>query len=239
MTAPSFLKEASSCICDLLFPRRCCSCLRAMAASSPLCELCEYELAVSTRARCYTCASARGGQTLSAPGPCDPEAEHAYVRSGFLMRGPGADLIHAFKYGGAPSLAGFIAARMAAAWMPGRGPVPDYLVPVPLHKNRERERGYNQSRLLAEELTARCGVLTAPGLLVRTRATAAQATLRPELRAANVSGAFATSLAEAVRGKNILLIDDVATTGSTLRACTEVLRRSGCAHVSALVGALS
>jgi ComF family protein len=155
------------------------------------------------------------------------------------MRGSGADLIHAFKYGGAPSLAGFIAARMAAAWMPGSGPVPDYLVPVPLHKNRERERGYNQSRLLAEQLTARCGVLTAPGLLVRTRATAAQATLRPELRAPNVSGAFATSLAEAVRGKNILLIDDVATTGSTLRECTEVLRRSGCAHVSALVGALS
>jgi predicted amidophosphoribosyltransferase len=217
--------------CELLFPRRCFSCSGSLPVSPrllPLCEDCERELVGPHGPVCYACG---GDGTLSAAVASgrrcsEPGHEHFKVFAGFLMRGPGADLVHALKYSRAKVVAPFVAARMLSAWSLA-------------WESRERERGFNQSRLLAEELTRATGVLTAPDLLRRARATAAQAGLRRESRGANVSGAFAAPFPSALRGRRIVLIDDVVTTGATLGACVEVLHGCGAAGAVAVAGALS
>jgi ComF family protein len=249
LTAAAAVRASVESACELLFPRRCFSCLGRLseraAESAPLCDACERELVGPHGPVCYACTAGRtlSGASHSGRRCVDPGHEHFKVFAGFLMRGPGADLIHALKYARATVLAPFVAERMLSAWTAlrasGDAGRADYLVPVPLHRGRERERGFNQSRLLAEELTRATGVLTAPDLLARVRPTAAQAGLRRGARAANVDGAFAAPFPGALRGRRIVLVDDVATTGATLGACAEVLLRSGAAGAVAIVGALS
>ena len=112
----------------------------------------------------------------------------------------------------------------------------DAVVPVPLHAQRRRERGYNQSELLAAALCRRSGLALAPDLLERQKETRAQVGLGALERQANVAGAFAARPAAA--GRHILLIDDVYTTGATLRACAQALHEAGATQVSALTLAL-
>ena len=115
------------------------------------------------------------------------------------------------------------------------------MVPVPLFRLRERERGFNQARLLAEGLKRgiekRQGgrvVRLDQGLLVRTRATLPQAGLKVQARKENVRGAFAVARPEFVRGRQVVLVDDVMTTGATLSACASALKKAGAGNVFAL-----
>jgi ComF family protein len=118
---------------------------------------------------------------------------------------------------------------------------PPVIVPVPLFHSRERERGFNQSRLLAEGLRNRIEkhpggrkIVVDARLLVRTRATAPQVRLKFQARKENVRGAFAVAKPESVRGRSVLLVDDVMTTGATLSACAAALKKAGAAKVIAL-----
>lgn len=155
------------------------------------------------------------------------------IRAAFPYRDPVPALLHAFKYRGlAPSglaLAGWMAGCL------GRFPElgePDALVPVPLHPVRLRERGFNQSDVLAEAVArrARRPLLR---LLERTRATRAQWRLGRGAREGNLAGAF-RALAR-LDGRRVLLIDDVCTTGETLEGCARVLKAAGAARVAAFV----
>lgn len=231
----------ASSVLELVFPRRCFSCGLRTAGPSPLCRRCEDQLTGPRGPLCYACHSDKTLSSVHTSGQDCAQAGHKHFRvsAGFLMRGPGADLIHRLKYSGATSLAPFIAGRMLAAWAQGPGDAPDFIVPVPLHERRLKERGYNQSLLLAERLSVGMGALTVSSLLVRVRPTRAQAGLAGALRPGNVEGAFDAPNPSALEGRTAMLVDDVATTGATLRTCAEVLLRSGVIHVSALVGALS
>lgn len=105
----------------------------------------------------------------------------------------------------------------------------DCVVPVPLHEKREKERGYNQSAVLAKELCKRYNLLMREDLLIKVRNTPKQSTLSAEARAKNLRGAYAVS--SECRDMSILLVDDVRTTGSTLKVCSAALRREGAVRV--------
>lgn len=115
------------------------------------------------------------------------------------------------------------------------------VVPVPLFESRERERGFNQARLLAEGLTRRLAKLpdgkklrVEVGLVVRTRQTQPQTGLKFKARRENVRGAFAVAKPELLPGRQVILVDDVMTTGATLSACGDALKKAGAGKVFAL-----
>jgi competence protein ComFC len=110
----------------------------------------------------------------------------------------------------------------------------DYLVPVPLDRRRKRERGFNQSQRLARELARTRRLKVLERCLVKTKAVPPQTTLEGPARETNVRGAYAVRGSTKVRGKVVLLVDDVFTTGSTLRECSRVLKDAGAKDVRAL-----
>jgi ComF family protein len=141
-------------------------------------------------------------------------------------------LVGRLKYGDRPELARFCARLMAAAgrdlW--AREPV---LVPVPLHAGRLRFRRYNQSLLLACELGKLTGLDVDPHFVMRHRNTRQQVGLSGDGRLRNVQGAFSAHprLVERLRGQAVVLVDDVYTTGATVKSVTRVLRRAGAGDV--------
>lgn len=143
--------------------------------------------------------------------------------------------LHQLKYSGERRLSVPLGAAMAARWQ-AVGAGGELLVPVPVHAERARQRGYDQAALLAAETSAGLAVPW-KAVLVRTRHTRPQFELGRRARCTNVSGAFALACHAQevlIRGKWIVLVDDVATTGSTLVACAEALHGAGALAVSAL-----
>lgn len=111
----------------------------------------------------------------------------------------------------------------------------DLIVPVPLHRSRERERGYNQSELIARSLGDALKKPVYEDILVRRRRTRSQATLSAVERRRNVSGAFLVERPEQVEGRRIALVDDVVTTGATADACSEALLDAGAEDIFVVV----
>jgi ComF family protein len=171
------------------------------------------------------------------PGYCDQCAGGKFyvsaLRSAAIYAEPLSRVIHQFKYEGRPALHQPLGQLLAAYWHT-RSVSADLVAPVPLHENRQRARGFNQSELLATVLCRQVGLpLLQPGVLARTRDTEQQMLLKPAERRANVQNAFCWR-GPSLNGSKVLLIDDVATTGSTLEACAEVLLASGAGKVWAL-----
>lgn len=154
------------------------------------------------------------------------------VRAFAFHGGPLRQAIHCFKYEDLHCLAAPLGRLMAQGWLTlaGNHPDFDFIVPVPLHRARLRERGYNQSALLARELGTHLGIPVAEDLLSRTRATVPQVGLSAGERRANVRGAF-QCLKGALDRRKVLLVDDVYTTGSTLESACGALRESGAVSV--------
>jgi ComF family protein len=154
------------------------------------------------------------------------------IRSVAIFQGTLRNAIHRFKYERLASLAAPFGDLLTDAWRANDFQA-DWIVPVPLHPARERDRGYNQAALLAQQLSDRTHIPTLPRALKRTRVTAVQMELKAAERRTNVAGAFACSEAR-VRGQRVVVIDDVCTTGATLEACAQALSQAGAASVFAL-----
>jgi len=151
------------------------------------------------------------------------------------MEPPLDSLIHALKYGNRPGLASPLG-RLLATQVPLTG---DGVVAIPLHRTRRRERGYNQAALLAEASGRLWGVPVIEGLLVRSRSTAAQARLRGSDRSRNVGSAFRAAVPSWAKGRSFVLLDDVGTSGSTLRAAAAPLLEAGAERVIPVTLALA
>ncbi|MBO9309606.1 MAG: ComF family protein [Chloroflexi bacterium] len=163
---------------------------------------------------------------------CTPESALRLQIAAAPFEGALRTAIHALKYEGARQLAPLLAARLAEAVARS-----DFraqaVVPMPLHSERLAQRGYNQSALLAESLAARLRLPYLPNAVQRIRHTAPQVGLNRQERAANVANAFRAD-PEQVRGLRLLLVDDVITTGATMRACAEALHQAGAAEICGL-----
>lgn len=209
---------------DLAFPANCSGCGREGA---PLC------------AACLPALDAR----LTLPGgtpiglPADLPAPLLQLEWCAPFSGPVRAALHDLKYAGERRLAEPLGAAIARRWA-RVGTGAQILVPVPVHAERERRRGYDQANLIAAA-AARASGLPMARSLERGRATVAQFELGRDERAANVAGAFRLragdpAVAGAVVGRWVLLVDDVVTTGATLAACALALRRAGALAVSAI-----
>jgi len=155
-----------------------------------------------------------------------------YARSAAIYEAPLREALHALKFAGRRALAGplgDLAAEQCVASLPDGI---EALIPVPLARERERERGFNQATLLARRIGRRLDVPTRPRWLARIRATRPQSDLSAAERRANVRGAFGAS--DRVAGRHVLLVDDILTTGATLDACARALQNAGAQRVGVL-----
>ncbi|MBI3698328.1 MAG: ComF family protein [Acidobacteria bacterium] len=150
-----------------------------------------------------------------------------------IYEGPLERVIQLLKYDRMRPLARELALRMAN--LVGEAGRVDLLAPVPLHRKRQWERGFNQAELLASELGRICGIPVDGVLLRRERATETQTGLAHNQRRLNVRGAFAAR--RPVEGRHVALVDDVITTGATMSECARVLKQAGAARVVALAAA--
>ncbi|MFA0783398.1 MAG: hypothetical protein YYHSYBAR_001789 [Candidatus Fervidibacter sacchari] len=167
-----------------------------------------------------------------------------YARSAVIYDGVGRETVHAFKFNRKPRLAqpmGELMAEVAVRVFEGDGGLlplpwhrPDVIAPVPLHPKTQRQRGYNQAALLAEVVGQAIGVPVEPNLLLQIRPMKPQATLGEKERWENVKGAFGVANPESVRGRIVLVVDDVMTTGSTLNEVAKVLKKAGARFVYCL-----
>ncbi len=213
---------------DFLFPPRCVGCGRVGAWLCPDC------LAQIPRVKPPFCT--RCGDAVTTPGLCArcqvAPLEIDRIRSAVYFEGALRHAMHWLKYRRRTALAVPLGGLMAEYWE--QHPMPaDVLVPVPLHADRLRTRGYNQAALLAREMARRLGLAVEEQTLLRCRSTSSQVKLDARQRKQNVHGAFVCS-GDGLAGKRVLLIDDVCTTGATLEACTIALRAGGARQVQAL-----
>jgi ComF family protein len=228
------LRQGGAALLDLILPRVCVVCTRGMRAEEDglVCGLCWLRAEELPHPRCARCGHPINLQRRDAACTwCEmlPPFVRA-VRSAYAMPGGAAErVVHAFKYQGWPAVAGAMARRMAPLRFPDdvereRAA----LVPVPLAPARRRERGYNQSTVLAHALAQHWRIPVREDLLERTRSTTSQTRLTPGERSRNVSGAFrARADRTSLRGLHLVLVDDVVTTGATLNACATALHGGG------------
>jgi len=168
------------------------------------------------------------------PGCLSWQAEIDGIRSPFRFDGVIRQAIHELKYRNLRALAGLLA-QLLNHYLVSNSVPGEVLVPVPLHHKRLRERGYNQSRLLAQELGKLANLPVVDDCLVRQRHAPPQArTSTVDERRSNVADAFSCR-DRRLEGKRVLLIDDVSTSGATLDACARGLKGAGATTVWGLV----
>ena len=244
MGSAESLIAAAQVALDFLLPRTCAACDRLLdnGEAGLVCGRCWTRIAPLPFPQCARCGH-----------PCVSERRCAwcdllppYVRAArsvcWMHAGTGPQIVHSLKYRGWHAIANEMAERMARlAWPTDVIEERAAVVPVPLSRSRERERGFNQSEVLGRALAARWRIPLWRDVLERARATQTQTRLTPEQRLANVSGAFRVRNAPRsagneeqceLRNAHVILVDDVVTTAATLNACAAALCAAGARVVS-------
>ena len=226
-------------VLELLFPRRCLVCRARLhyGSHNVICESCRDDVKSVGEQLCVSCGCElpkRGRRENGWCGACLQHPPHyTTARSVFLYEPPLPALLKAFKFDhDMVSLTGL--KELLGDRNFGEYEECDLIIPVPLHNKRLRERGYNQSLLLAKTFFPGCLDKISTNILLRDRYTIPQTTLSGDKRRKNLVGAFVVHSQDELVGKSICLVDDVYTTGTTVNACSKVLRDAGAASVSVL-----
>jgi ComF family protein len=202
----------------LLFPKLCCGCQRPMLPEEQLvCMICSAHL---SRVRVHIAPQNEPTVRISGRFPMVRAASYCYFTAGSLIQ----HLLHQIKYRNRPDLAQELGTAFGQELVQtGFLDSVDGLVPVPLHFRKAYQRGYNQSEQLAQGIRTASGLPVLGQLLTRTRRTETQTAKTAAERIDNVQGAFRVRNGQQHRGRHLLLIDDVLTTGATLEACAQTL----------------
>jgi ComF family protein len=234
-----WLTAGSAGLVRAILPPNCLACGVPISSEGGLCSACWGRLTLIERPFCERLAIPftfdLGEGALSAEAIADPPPFDR-LRAAALYDNVARQLVHGLKYRDHLELV-----RWMGLWMSRAGSDvisdADVIVPVPLHWRRLWLRRFNQSAALAFAVAERSGKAVVPDALKRTRATGQQVGLGRKAREANVRGSFRVTPERriAVAGRRVLLVDDVYTTGATMKAATRALRRAGAAAVDALV----
>jgi ComF family protein len=239
---PAQARETAVTVADIFFPRHCVGCGQSVdRPNGHICWECFRSIELREKGLCDCCglkieSAVTHAFTCSVCHDTPPAFDRA--RSAGRFSGALRESLHQFKYGQATWLCGDLAdllhgcvlAHYAVAEV-------DVVAPVPLHASRRRDRGYNQAALLGAELAQRLQRPFVGDALMRTRATPTQTRLHARERRRNVHGAFVVRAPEWVRGRTVLLVDDVMTTGATLSEAARTLKRAGACRVWAVTAA--
>ena len=223
----------------ILLPNTCysCKCDLHWKSTEPLCPDCASSIKSIGPLYCLRCGKPLpdgGAHCYQCRGSKARHFKCKIIRSAVVFGPQVRELVHSFKYADQPHLASYLAGWMNQLWTHYVDlSEAEVLIPVPLHHKKHKQRGYNQSELLAHELAKLRGLPLDIQSLIRTRNTPSQTQFGREGRLANMSGAFTCINPSAVKGKIVLLIDDVATTGATLEGCAEALKEAGAKKVIA------
>ncbi len=231
------IRSAGRSALDLVLPPRCPACRAIVSAPDQFCATCWPQLDFIAGPQCACC-----GLPFEVPQPegtlcggcmADPPPYDS-ARAAFVYAGTARQLVLALKHADRPHLARAALPglrRAGAAMLALDAPL---LVPVPLNRWRMWQRGYNQAALLAAILAKDTGTASDLDVLTRPRATKASRGMNRRQRARNVAGAFAIDNPARIKGRRVILVDDVLTTGATAGACARLLKKAGATSVHVL-----
>ncbi|MFU7528704.1 ComF family protein [Qipengyuania sp. ASV99] len=230
------VKEGLGPIIDLVYPPRCPLCGAAIAAQGGLCADCWSELEFPGNPACAACQRPMGSAAAVKSDQCYScnlaPPHHAGIAAATIYNDASRKLILSFKHGGKIALAGLLGRLMAGRLDDPEGE-PPLIVPVPLHRLRIWQRGYNQAALLAQELSRHGKGELAVDALVRQKRTPSLGGLGQEARRMALSGAIAvrSGAGAMIAHRRVILVDDVLTSGATTDACVAALLDAGAASV--------
>ncbi len=225
---------------NIIYPKKCHGCGMALHYKNKfyLCGECFKKIKLNSPPFCLKCGrSIYGDIGLSAVcGQCIKN-KHSFDRAFFCCNYDGLtkELIHSFKYENKKYLS-FLFDRLMATFIKEHMDINafDVVVPVPLHRGKLQQRGFDQALLLSENISDTFNIELSRGALMRKKDTKQQTFLDGEQRRQNVKGAFALKDEAVFRKKRVLLVDDVFTTGSTANECADILKKSGAQSVNLL-----
>jgi ComF family protein len=245
------LRSPADGLCCALFPCACAVCGGSVLRFTrvPICDFCCAQLPPQSGILCACCGEDLGVATLSVSRSPEPDIElcqpcrlapPAFVKAVAygVYQGQLRSLVHLLKYEGMQPIAGRLGPFLADSVESFAGCSPMLVIPVPMHPHKQRQRGFNHAELLARTAMAEMHrrhpqwrLQLDTRLLKRVRVTVSQAGLTTHQRRQNLRGAFFVPEPARVAGRDVLLMDDIYTTGATARACSRVLRNAGAASV--------
>ncbi len=223
--------KTSQMLINFLFPSVCCFCGEITAYDRAVCAHCRKTVLPISGITCSACGMERGFCSCAE----QPTEYERCVASFYYEELPKQGIL-LLKYGETPYIARYLSAYMAKQFVARlQGIRFDMVIAVPMHRLKRRARGYNQAEMIARPLARRLGISYTKNILIQFRKNQSQHLQHRDVRTKNVAGIYRLGKGASIKGKTILLVDDILTTGATLRECARVLKAGGAKAVYCVV----